>query len=109
MQAQNCGDQARPIDGMTLTECVAELEALDRSRTEAGGTTGTEARREALRVALTARQAETKEDALAKFRWVLYEAQGEVRHAAVPANDLVVVMRQVAAFPAAEEQRELAS
>ena len=109
MQSGNCLAFGRGVETMTLSECVSELESLDRfcatlsSNDDDDGPdlqrTDLETRRARLLEALRARPPQSSEDALAKFRWVLYEAHGRSRPAAVPANDLVLVMKQVAAFP----------
>ncbi len=109
MQGGNCLAFGRVVETMTLSECIAELESLDRhcatlSSHDADDDpelqrTDLEGRRARLLEALQARPAQSSDDALAKFRWVLYEANGGMRPAAVPANDLVMVMQQVAAFP----------
>ena len=109
MQGGNCLAFGRGVETMTLSECIVELESLDRfcetlSSHEADDgpdlqRTDLENRRARLLEALRARPAQSSDDALAKFRWVLYEANGRIRPAAVPANDLVMVMQQVAAYP----------
>ncbi len=109
MQGENCLAFGRGVETMTLSECVTELESLDRfcatlSFNDAGHgldlqRTDLENRRARLLEALRARPAQSSDDAFAKFRWVLYEAHDKSRPAAVPANDLVLVMKQVAAFP----------
>ena len=109
MQGGKCLGFGRSVETMTLSECVVELESLDRfcaalpSHDAADGPglrrTDLEGRRARLLDALRVRPAQSSDDALAKFRWVLYEANGKMRPAAVPANDLVLVMQQVAAFP----------
>ncbi len=109
MRGENCLAFGRGVETMTLSECVVELESLDRfcetlSSHEADDgpnlqRTDLEKRRARLLEALRARPAQSSDDALAKFRWVLYEADAKPRPAAVPANDLVLVMKQVAAFP----------
>ena len=104
------GAFSRPVSAMTLSECVLELEALDRI-VQASGPEQTagqgedrraefERRRSILHKEVRIRPAATREDALAKFRWVLYETRHESRLTGANTNDLVGVMKQVADFPA---------
>ena len=96
----------RPVEAMTLTECGSEIERLDRAlaRLAEGRSEGSpetlQARRRQLLDALQLRQPQSREDALAKFRWVLYESRDEPRLDPAATDHLVFVMKQVAAFPA---------
>lgn len=107
MQSGNCLALGPGVETMTLSECVTELESLDRLYATMPSQDGVpdtqrtdlEERRSCLLEALRARPARSSDDALAKFRWVLYESNARTGPAAVPANDLVLVMQQVAAFP----------
>ncbi len=109
MHGQDDKAFTRPIAAMTLSECVSELETLDRTaqspqteyfeEAERDRDAEIERRRAFLYEEVKFRPAETQEDALAKFRWVLYEARHQSRLTGANANDLVGLMKQVAAFP----------
>ena len=109
MHGLNDGAFSRPVSAMTLSECVLELEALDRI-TQASGqeqpvdqgqdrSAEFERRRAYLYKEIRIRPAATQEDAMAKFRWVLYETRHQSRLTGANTNDLVGLMKQVAAFP----------
>lgn len=108
------GAFSRPVSAMTLSECVLELEALDRITQSAGPEQAVnqdhdrsaefERRRSYLYKEIKIRPAATQEDALAKFRWVLYETRHRSRLTGANTNDLVGLMKQVAAFPTSWEQ-----
>jgi hypothetical protein len=107
MQQNDVALFSRTIDTMTLAECVSEIEHLDRLEGEISSATKESdppavditQRRAKLREALTHRPANCNDDALAKFRWVLYESQNKPPLTAANADDLVLVMKQVAARP----------
>ncbi|MDH3475393.1 MAG: hypothetical protein OEM59_17065 [Rhodospirillales bacterium] len=107
MQQKDVALFSRAIDKMTLAECVSEIESLDRLESEVSSATKQSEppavditrRRAELRKALTHRPANCNSDALAKFRWVLYESQNKPALTAANADDLVLVMKQVAARP----------
>lgn len=110
------GAFSRPISAMTLSECVLELEALDRiaqaSDPDQAADRGEdrrvefERRRSYLHKEVKVRPAATQEDALAKFRWVLYETRHKSRLTGANTNDLVGLMKQVAAFPVNSDRDE---
>ena len=103
------GAFSRPVSAMTLSECVLELQAMDRIAQAAGPEQADnqdldrsaefERRRAFLYKEIRIRPAATQEDALAKFRWVLYETRHQSRLTGANTNDLVGLMKQVAAFP----------
>lgn len=106
MDGSGFGEFTRPVEAMSLTECGAEIERLDRALAKqaegqgAGSPATLEARRRELLDALQLRQPQSREDALAKFRWVLYESRDEPRLDPAATDHLVFVMKQVASFPA---------
>jgi hypothetical protein len=107
MQQKDVALFSRTIDTMTLAECVTEIEHLDGLEGEISSATAQNEppaiditkRRAELREALTHRPANCNDDALAKFRWVLYESQNQPALTAANADDLVLVMKQVAGRP----------